>query len=122
MNNTSINTSIITYNPPFTNTNTNENYHYINNVGYSLIKSVELCIDGETIDKHYGEWLEIWDELTNNNTQPAINQPTLLNNNTQPATNLLTLLNDNDTQDENDIQNDKENYDIIKDIESMMKL
>jgi hypothetical protein len=32
--------------------------------GLELIKSVEVEIGGQRIDKHYGEWLNIWNELT----------------------------------------------------------
>ena len=32
--------------------------------GHKLIKTVEIDIGGQTIDKHYGEWLEIWSQLT----------------------------------------------------------
>jgi len=35
-----------------------------NNVGSSVIKSVELEIGGQKIDKHTGLWLETWAELT----------------------------------------------------------
>lgn len=37
---------------------------YANSIGHVLIKNVEVEIGGQQIDKHYGEWLEIWDELT----------------------------------------------------------
>lgn len=37
---------------------------YCNAIGHALIKSVELEIGGQTIDKQYGEWMEIIDELT----------------------------------------------------------
>ena len=33
-------------------------------VGLSLIKSVELEIGGQRIDKQYGDWMYIWNELT----------------------------------------------------------
>jgi hypothetical protein len=33
-------------------------------VGQYLIKSVEIEIGGQQIDKHYGDWLHIWNELT----------------------------------------------------------
>lgn len=33
-------------------------------VGHCLVKSVELEIGGQRIDKHYGDWLHIWNELT----------------------------------------------------------
>jgi hypothetical protein len=36
---------------------------YVNSIGNALIKSVELEIGGQTIDKHYSEWLEIYSEL-----------------------------------------------------------
>jgi hypothetical protein len=32
--------------------------------GHALISSVEIEIGGQKIDKHYGEWLHIWNELT----------------------------------------------------------
>ena len=37
---------------------------FVNSVGHALIEYVELEIGGQRIDKHYGEWLEIWSELT----------------------------------------------------------
>lgn len=33
-------------------------------VGLALIKSVELEIGGQSIDKHYGDWMYIWSELS----------------------------------------------------------
>ena len=33
-------------------------------VGHRLINNVELEIGGQKIDKHYGDWLYIWSELT----------------------------------------------------------
>lgn len=36
---------------------------YVNSIGNALIKSVEVEIGGQTIDKHYSEWLEIYSEL-----------------------------------------------------------
>jgi hypothetical protein len=32
--------------------------------GHKLVKSVEIEIGGQRIDKHYGDWLHIWNELT----------------------------------------------------------
>jgi hypothetical protein len=32
--------------------------------GHALLKTVELEIGGQRIDKHYSEWLQIWSELT----------------------------------------------------------
>jgi hypothetical protein len=36
---------------------------YVNSIGNALIKSVEIEIGGQTVDKHYSEWLEIFGEL-----------------------------------------------------------
>jgi Large eukaryotic DNA virus major capsid protein/Major capsid protein N-terminus len=38
-------------------------------LGYNLIKYVELDIGGQLIDRLYGEWLFLWDTLTNNYSQ-----------------------------------------------------
>lgn len=39
-------------------------FAWVKRVGFSLIKSVEIEINGKVIDRHYGEWLNIWAELT----------------------------------------------------------
>lgn len=39
-------------------------FRWLNNVGHILIKTVELEIGGQRIDRHYGDWLNIWNELT----------------------------------------------------------
>ena len=36
---------------------------WVNSIGNALINSVEVEIGGQSIDKHYGEWLEIFSEL-----------------------------------------------------------
>ena len=33
-------------------------------VGHALVKNVEVEIGGQRIDKQYGEWLHVWNELT----------------------------------------------------------
>ena len=40
------------------------NAHWVNYVGERLINYVEVEIGGQRIDKHYGEWLHIWNQLT----------------------------------------------------------
>jgi len=35
-----------------------------NDLGYAIIKSVELQIGGTKIDKHYGRWMHVWSQLT----------------------------------------------------------
>lgn len=37
---------------------------YVPYVGHRLVKSIEFEIGGQRIDKHYGDWLHIWSELT----------------------------------------------------------
>lgn len=37
---------------------------WANSVGHALLHSVEIEIGGTRIDKHYGEWLDVWSELT----------------------------------------------------------
>jgi hypothetical protein len=39
-------------------------FSWIPFVGQFLIKNVEIEIGGQRIDKHYGDWLHIWNELT----------------------------------------------------------
>jgi len=42
------------------------------NVGSSFIKSVELEIGGQKIDKHTGQWMETWAELTEPNPSGTV--------------------------------------------------
>jgi hypothetical protein len=37
---------------------------WTDNVGHHLMKSVEIEIGGQSIDKHFGDWLDIWAQLT----------------------------------------------------------
>lgn len=37
---------------------------WVNDLGHTLIEHVELEIGGQVVDKHYGEWLDIWAEFT----------------------------------------------------------
>lgn len=37
---------------------------WVDNVGHMLISEVTLMIGGQVIDRHYGDWLNIWNELT----------------------------------------------------------
>ena len=41
-----------------------EQFRWLNWLGHILIDNVELTIGGSKIDKHYGTWLHIWNELT----------------------------------------------------------
>jgi hypothetical protein len=40
------------------------NVGWVSQVGHALIDEVSIEIGGQTIDKHYGDWLIIWNELT----------------------------------------------------------
>ena len=42
----------------------NTSFRWLNWVGHIMIRNVELEIGGQRIDKHYGDWLHIWNELT----------------------------------------------------------
>ena len=37
---------------------------WCNAIGHALIRNVDIEIGGQRIDRHYGLWLDIWDELT----------------------------------------------------------
>ena len=37
---------------------------YFHDVGHHLLKQVDIEIGGQLIDRHYGDWLEIWAQLT----------------------------------------------------------
>tara|TARA_B100000780_G_C21126993_1_gene457824 strand:- start:4986 stop:6749 length:1764 start_codon:yes stop_codon:yes gene_type:complete len=39
-------------------------FKWVDNLGFNLINNVSLTIAGAQIDKHYGKWLIIWNELT----------------------------------------------------------
>ena len=40
------------------------NYKWTRRVGLALIKTVDIEIGGQLIDRHYGEWMYIWNELS----------------------------------------------------------
>ena len=46
------------------NTSGSKKVALVPNVGQKLLKTVELEIGGQRIDKHYSEWLYIWNELS----------------------------------------------------------
>jgi hypothetical protein len=39
-------------------------FGWANAMGHTLVEEIELEIGGVIMDRHYGEWLEIWNELT----------------------------------------------------------
>jgi len=46
--------------------NPNILFAWVKKIGHVILDSVEVSIGGQTIDKHYGDWLNIWHELTGN--------------------------------------------------------
>lgn len=45
---------------------------WINNTGHAIIEEIYISIGGNIIDKHYGIWLDIWNELTDTNNSEYI--------------------------------------------------
>lgn len=46
-------------------------FAWVDNIGHVLIDEVTIEIGGQQIDKHYGEWLTIWNELTQSASKEA---------------------------------------------------
>lgn len=46
--------------------NYNYKFAWVKRLGHSMIDYVDIQIGGDIIDKHYGEWIDIWYELTTN--------------------------------------------------------
>jgi hypothetical protein len=46
--------------------------NYVNRVGFALLKSVELRVGGQQIDKHYSTWMHLWSELTHSTDMKAL--------------------------------------------------
>lgn len=42
----------------------NRPWGYVNRLGHAMIESVKVEIGGSKIDEQYGDWLNIWYELT----------------------------------------------------------
>ena len=47
---------------------------WMEKIGFGLIKSIEFEVGGKIIDKLYGDWLNIWYEISQKNNKPALNQ------------------------------------------------
>lgn len=39
--------------------------HWVNSIGHAIINQIQITIGGQCIDTQYGEWMEVWEELTN---------------------------------------------------------
>jgi hypothetical protein len=42
----------------------NDRFRWLNWIGHVLVKNVEIEIGGQRMDKHYGDWLHLWNELS----------------------------------------------------------
>ena len=49
---------------PAHSTKADQSFRWLNWIGHVLVKSVEVEIGGQRMDKQYGDWLHIWNELT----------------------------------------------------------
>jgi len=47
-----------------TTTTTSKNIGYCNGIGNALLKTVELTIGGNLIDRHTSEWMDVWGQLS----------------------------------------------------------
>jgi hypothetical protein len=54
--------------PPVNFTDNITKFAWVKKIGYAIINYVEVEIGGKSIDKHYGEWLNLWYELTQEKT------------------------------------------------------
>jgi hypothetical protein len=50
--------------PSVESTTSSAFFRWVNYIGHVLIKQVDVEIGGQRIDRHYGDWLTIWNELT----------------------------------------------------------
>ena len=44
-------------------------FRWIKNIGTAIIQQTSFLIEGNRVDRHYGEWMQIWNELTLSDTQ-----------------------------------------------------
>tara|TARA_B110000908_G_C10217569_1_gene433563 strand:+ start:147 stop:1652 length:1506 start_codon:yes stop_codon:yes gene_type:complete len=46
-----------------------DKWGYVSRLGHALLENVKIEIGGSKIDEHYGDWLNVWHELTRNTSQ-----------------------------------------------------
>jgi hypothetical protein len=51
-------------NNPAISSNPQDQFRWLNWVGHNLVSFVEVTIGGQKIDRQYGDWMHIWNELT----------------------------------------------------------
>ena len=54
----------ITIKLPSVASNGSEQFRWLNWLGHIIVQQAEIEIGGQKIDRHYGHWLHIWNELT----------------------------------------------------------
>ena len=47
-------------------------FAWVDKIGHAIIDYIEIQIGGESIDKHYGDWINLWYELTSNENQKEL--------------------------------------------------
>ena len=47
-------------------------FAWVDKLGHSLVEYIDLFIGGNKIDRHYGDWLNIWYELSRNKNLDAV--------------------------------------------------
>lgn len=61
-----------TFTLPDIYSNDDTEFRWIKNIGYNIIDKVSIYIGGSVIDEHYGEWFQIWNELTTPNDKKEL--------------------------------------------------
>lgn len=59
-----INRTYLQVDVPAVTSGASDDFAWSRSLGHTLVKNVEIDIGGQRIDKQYGEWLTIWNELT----------------------------------------------------------
>jgi hypothetical protein len=57
---------------PVEPTGSGDYLNWINNTGHGFIDEVQIDIGGHVIDKHHGQWLDIYNELTDHDNREAM--------------------------------------------------
>jgi hypothetical protein len=52
-----------TYNTYQDELNSNYKFAWVKKLGHSMIDYIDIYIGADKIDRHYGEWIDIWYEL-----------------------------------------------------------
>ena len=74
-----------------TTPDTEYSVRWVENLGHNLIEEVSIEIGGQTIDKHYGLWLNIWNDLTQT-SEKSEGYNLMIGNTTDMTTPMLNTL------------------------------